>query len=84
MGTIIELILIILAGFLFIKIISAPIRLLFKLLLNAVTGLLMLFIFNSLAQFFGFRIETTLINCLISGIFGIPGVIFLIIVKILF
>ena len=67
-----------------VKILTAPIKLIFKLLLNAVTGFLLLFIANFISGFFDFSVPVNLITCLVSGVFGIPGVIFLFVVTYLF
>ena len=67
-----------------VKILTAPIKLIFKLLLNAVTGFLLLFIANFISGFFDFSVPVNRITCLVSGVFGIPGVIFLFVVTYLF
>ena len=59
------------------KRIAAPIKKIFKLLLNAVCGLVLLFIANFIGGFFNFAIPVNLLTCIIAGAFGIPGVIFL-------
>ena len=68
---------VIVAIYVLIKIIAAPIKKIFKLLLNAVCGLLLLFIANFIGGFFNFAIPVNLLTCIIAGAFGIPGVIFL-------
>ena len=68
---------VIVAVYVLIKIIAAPIKKIFKLLLNAVCGLLLLFIANCIGGFFNFAIPVNLLTCIIAGAFGIPGVIFL-------
>ena len=65
------------AIYVLVKIIAAPIKKIFKLLLNAVCGLLLLFIANFIGGFFNFAIPVNLLTCIIAGAFGIPGVIFL-------
>ena len=59
-----------------VNILTLPLQLLFKLVVNAVIGAAMLYIIN-LTGFIAIKI--TLIHSLIAGIFGIPGVIGLII-----
>ncbi len=68
---------VIVAVYVLIKIIAAPIKKIFKLLLNAVCGLVLLFIANFIGGFFNFAIPVNLLTCIIAGAFGIPGVIFL-------
>ena len=69
---------------LLIKILSAPIRWIFKLGLNALLGFVVLFIFNFFGEYIGISIPINLISSLITGFFGVPGVVFLILYQILF
>ena len=66
-----------------VKILAAPVRLVFKLLLNALCGFLLLIVVNIISGFFDFSIEINLVNTLISGCFGIPGALLLVLLKIL-
>ena len=68
---------VIVAIYVLIKIIASPIKKIFKLLLNAVCGLVLLFIANFIGGFFNFAIPVNILTCIIAGAFGIPGVIFL-------
>ena len=72
------------ALYVLIRIIAAPIKWIFKLLLNALTGFLLLFLANFISGFFDFSIPVNLVTCLVSGVFGIPGVIFLVVVTFIF
>ena len=56
---------------LFAKLISLPFKLLWKLVSNSIVGAIMLWI----VTLFGVPIEITFLKALIAGIFGIPGVI---------
>ena len=67
-----------------IRILAAPIKWIFKLLLNAVTGFLLLFLANLISGFFDYSVPVNLVTCLVSGVFGIPGVIFLFVVTYFF
>lgn len=58
--------------FLLIKLVSLP----FWLLKNSIIGAIMLYIINFIGIF---TIKITFIHCLIAGVFGIPGVIALLI-----
>ena len=69
---------------LLIKILSAPIRFIFKMALNALLGFVVLFIFNFFGDFVGLNIPITLVSALITGFFGVPGVLFLVLLQILF
>lgn len=66
-----------------VKILAAPVRLVFKLLLNAVCGFLLLLVVNIISGFFDFSIEMNLVNILVTGCFGIPGALLLVLLKIL-
>ena len=66
-----------------VKILAAPVRLVFKLLLNALCGFLLLIVVNIISGFFDFSIEIKLVNTLIAGCFGIPGALLLVLLKIL-
>jgi len=59
------------------KVVSLPMRLLWKLITNSIIGGIMLWVIN----LFGVGLQINLINALIAGVFGIPGVIALIIYK---
>ena len=58
--------------FVLIKLVSLP----FWLLKNSIIGAIMLYIINFIGIF---TIKITFIHCLIAGVFGIPGVIGLLI-----
>ena len=66
-----------------IKILAAPVKLVFKLLLNAVCGFLLLLVVNIISGFFDFSVEINLVNTLIAGCFGIPGALLLVLLKVL-
>ena len=73
------ILLILLIGRLFL----IPIKLVFKLLYNAIIGGIMLWALNFVGGHFGFVIAINPITALIAGILGIPGVLLLIAFKIL-
>ena len=66
---------------LFIRIIRLPLKWMFKGLLHAAVGFVALFIFNFLGSWINVELELNLFNALITGIFGVPGVIILLIIK---
>ena len=65
--------------FLLIKIFFGPLKKIVKFLLHAVFGFLMLFLVNALGRSLGVYLEPTLVNCLVAGFIGIPGVLFLLV-----
>ena len=64
------------------KILSAPMRLITKLLVNTAIGYIILFIFAFFAEFFEVSIELTLANAVIVGLLGIPGIILLVLLAV--
>ena len=66
------------------KILAAPVKWIFKMLINALVGFVLLFLANFVGGFFNFEIPVNLLTCVISGVFGVPGVIFLVVVLIFF
>lgn len=78
---IIEIAAIIIALYLFLKLLSAPLKLAIKLLLHAASGFLLLLVEEIIGGFFDFSLGITFINCLIAGILGIPGVVLLVLAK---
>ena len=69
---------------LLIKVLTAPMRWIFKLLLNAGLGFVALWIVNFFGDFVGLSIEMSFLHCVIVGFFGVPGVIVLAILSFLF
>lgn len=67
------------AIYVLLKIMAAPVKLAVKLLLNAVTGFLLLLLANFISGFFDFSIPINFLTCVISGAFGIPGVILVVV-----
>lgn len=68
--------------FLVLKIIAAPIKIIIKLMLNALAGGVVLFLINMIGAGFGFVLDINWITSLIVGIFGAPGVILVILLQI--
>lgn len=74
----------ILGLYILVKIFAWPMKILFKLIINAALGAFLLIIVNFIGNYFGFYIGINAITALIAGFFGIPGVIFLVIFKLFF
>lgn len=67
------------------KILVWPLKILIKLIINAVLGVILLVIVNLFgAEMFNFTIGINAVTALIAGFAGIPGVIFLILFKLFF
>ena len=66
------------------KIIKTPLKWAFKLLINAISGFFALIILNFFGGIVGLSLTINLINCLVAGILGLPGVVLLLLIKYLF
>ena len=83
LNTILLLALAVIVVIVVVRVISAPIRLIFKLLINTVIGFAILFLVNLVGQNFGITLEMNVLHAVIVGIFGVPGVVVLILLKFL-
>ena len=83
MSMILTVVLIAAALFCFIKLISAPVKLIFKFIINMVSGFVILLITELVLGFFDISLGFSIFNCLVAGVFGIPGVIVLVLIKLL-
>ncbi|MBU3093910.1 pro-sigmaK processing inhibitor BofA family protein [Clostridium sp. CM028] len=66
-----------------VKLFSWPLKILVKLILNCVFGVLLLLLANFLGKYVGIVIPINAVTALIAGFLGVPGVIFLIIFRML-
>ena len=62
------------------KVFIFPLKLIFKILINSILGILLLLIINYIGQYFSFHIGINLATILIAAFLGIPGTILLAIV----
>lgn len=69
---------------LLIKLLKAPIRWAFKLLINALIGFVALFLVNILGSFVGLSLGINWLNAIITGTLGLPGIVLLLLIKYLF
>ncbi|WP_426350806.1 pro-sigmaK processing inhibitor BofA family protein [Alloiococcus sp. CFN-8] len=84
MDTFIYFIIAMVALVIIVKIFSWPLKLLIKLLLNGLLGVILLTLLNYFGQDFGIFIGINAVTALIAGFFGVPGVIFLVVFKLFF
>ena len=68
-------------GIILLKILTAPIKGIFKFLIHAAFGYVLLFVVNFFGSSFGITLGVNLITAAIAGFGGIPGVIFLVVLK---
>lgn len=62
---------------LFIYILLGPMRLLWKLIINSLFGVLLLLLTNFIGSYFAFMLPINLATVLIAGFLGIPGILLL-------
>ena len=67
--------------FVFGRIFILPLKSILKLVLNSCLGALMIFIINLVGTLFNFHIGLNYITAIFTGILGVPGVILLVILK---
>lgn len=70
--------------FIIAKLFLMPIKLIIKLVWNAILGGALLWLVNLVGGVFGFTIAINWMSALIVGLLGIPGVILLVIWKLFF
>ncbi len=68
---------------LLLKILKKPMKLVFKLFVHALFGFVFLFVFNFFGAWVDLSIPLTWINAAVAGVFGIPGVVVLLILQII-
>ena len=64
------------------KVFIVPIKILGKLIINSISGVVLLYIINLVGALWQFHIGINVITALVVGILGIPGAILLAILKI--
>lgn len=65
--------------YILLRVLSLPFRIVSKLITNSIVGAIMLWIVN----LFGLGIDITFFKALLAGIFGIPGVLVIVIAHFL-
>ena len=69
--------------FILIRLFYAPLRLAFKLFLNAIAGGVILFLINFAGALCGIYIGINAVTCAIAGVLGVPGIALLLFLQIL-
>lgn len=69
--------------FLFGRLFIVPLKKILKLVVNSVLGGLCIFIINMIGANFGFHIGLNVLTSVVVGLLGLPGVVCLVIVKLL-
>ena len=66
-----------------LRLLAKPIRFIFKLLINTVLGFVLLWLVNFFGGGLGIALELSLLNALVVGVLGIPGVLLLLAIHFL-
>ena len=69
--------------FIFGRIFIVPIKTILKLVANSVFGGIIIFIVNLIGSVWGFHVGINLVTSIFVGILGIPGVIVIVVIKLL-
>lgn len=67
-----------------VQLFSAPLRLALKVLLNTLLGFAALFLTNLAGGAAGLALGMNLLNALVIGVLGIPGLVLLVLLKVVF
>jgi inhibitor of the pro-sigma K processing machinery len=70
--------------FLLGRLLVIPLKAVLKLVLNAVIGGIVLIVINFIGELFRYHIALNIISALIVGLLGIPGVLLLVVLKLIF
>lgn len=65
------------------KIFILPIKSILKLVLNSCIGALLIYLINLIGMTFNFHIGLNYITAIFTGILGVPGVVLLVILKVI-
>ena len=66
-----------------LRLLAKPIRFIFKLLINTALGFVLLWLINFFGGGIGIALELSLLNAVIVGLLGIPGVLLLLAIHFL-
>lgn len=76
--------LVVIAMIIVAKFLSWPLKKIFKLILNIALGIVMILVINVFGISIGLSIPFNFVTATISGVFGLPGVIVLVILHYIF
>ncbi|ABI67393.1 pro-sigmaK processing inhibitor BofA family protein [Syntrophomonas wolfei] len=69
--------------YIILQVLFKPVKLLWKLAINSLMGLVLLLISNYIGAYFQFDLPVNIITVLIAGFLGLPGIILLICFQLL-
>lgn len=65
------------------QLVMKPVKLLSKLIINSLIGIILLLLVNYGGSYFGFELPINIITVLVAGFLGIPGILLLVCFQIL-
>lgn len=77
LGAIIGILLLYVIG----KALGVSMSILKTLLINGISGAIILLLFNLVGGLFGLNLDLNFLNAVVAGIFGIPGIIVLLLIQ---
>lgn len=83
MENILALLIPVIVGIVVLKFVMSQIGCLWKIIVNSLSGFVCLWLLNLLSGITGIVFDVNLITTLIAGAFGIPGIIFLVLMQFL-
>jgi inhibitor of the pro-sigma K processing machinery len=69
--------------FIIAKLIMQPLKLVWKLIINSIIGLVLLMLANYIGAYFDFSLPLNVLTVLIAGFLGVPGILLLICFQLL-
>lgn len=66
------------------RLLVVPLKVLLKLALNALAGAVAILLLNWAGSFFGFQLALNIYSAFVAGTLGIPGLILLVILRLIF
>ena len=69
--------------FIFGRVFIVPIKKVLKLVVNSVLGGITIFLINLIGGTFGFHIGLNIFTSILVGVLGLPGTVFLVIIRLL-
>ncbi len=69
--------------YIILQVLFKPVKLLWKLAINSLIGLVLLLISNYIGAYFQFDLPVNIITVLVAGFLGLPGIILLICFQLL-
>lgn len=66
---------------LLLRLLKGPLKFVWKFFLHALLGFVFLFVFNFFGAWIGLNLEMSWLNAAVTGVFGVPGVVILLIIQ---